>query len=241
MPWDFIAILVVLGVIVPWRGAVRARVLLKQPTIAPQERRMIYVFTMAFQWVTTVVVAWRAWARGLRLEGLGLAVPDPALVLAVAFVLCLVVGVAQLFGLRHMARLPPDRQGLLGEITRKLLPQSSGETLLFAGLAATAAICEEFLYRGFALRILADSVGGSEAFGALASSAFFAFAHLYQGRRGMVTTFAAGLVFAASRIGTASIVPGIAGHFVTDVLAGIAGPRLLGRGERDEAVGSISK
>lgn len=241
MPWDFIVILVVLGVLVPWRGAVRARVLLRQPTIAPEERRMIYVSTMVFQWVTTLVVAWRAWARGLPSEALGVLVPDPALAFGVAVLLCVVLGIAQLLGLRRMARLPRNRQGLLGAITRKLLPQNSGETLLFVGLAATAGVCEEFLYRGFALEIFRESVGGSEVFGALASSALFAFAHLYQGRRGMATTFVAGLVFAASRIGTGSIVPGIAGHFATDLLAGIAGPRLLGKAERDEVVDAISR
>jgi len=56
MPWDFVAILFVLGVIVPWRGAVRIRELLRQPALSTVERIALYASTIAFQWLAVAVV-----------------------------------------------------------------------------------------------------------------------------------------------------------------------------------------
>lgn len=226
MPWDFALIFVVLGVLVPWRGAVRVRKLLQRPALSSADRMRLYVSTIVVQWVASAFVLWRAFARRIDAAALGLALPEPGLTVAVAFVLCLALAAAQLLSLRRMARLPVERQGFVGQLARKLLPQNPRETAVFTALAATVALCEEFLYRGFVFAVM-ESVAGSAAFAAFASSLFFAAAHLYQGRRGVVTTFAAGLLFAAARILTGSLLASVAAHFVADALAGRAASRFL--------------
>ncbi len=72
MPWDFVLILAVLGVFVPWRGAVRVRQLLARPQLTSADRIKLYVSTIAFQWLAAATVFWRSAERGLSRADLGL-------------------------------------------------------------------------------------------------------------------------------------------------------------------------
>ena len=67
------------------------------------------------------------------------------------------------------------------------------------------------------------------ALAAIVSSAWFSFAHLYQGRRGVITTFVVGLIFAIVRIWTGSLIPVITAHIAIDLVAGILAPKFLRR------------
>jgi membrane protease YdiL (CAAX protease family) len=231
MPWDFALVFVVLGVGVPWRGQQRVRELLSKPTMESRERQAIFLSTILVQWPAALVVLWRCRARGVTWEQLGFALPDPELALAVAFLLSLLLVLVQIGGLRRLAALPHEKQGLLGEITRKLMPESAEERRLFLALVATVAVCEEFLYRGFALAVLNDALREFVFGGVVLSSALFAVAHIYQGRRGVATTFIVGIIFAGAREYTGSLAPSIAAHFAADWVAALAAPRLLKRAE----------
>ncbi|MGB6235307.1 MAG: CPBP family intramembrane glutamic endopeptidase, partial [Candidatus Acidiferrales bacterium] len=94
------------------------------------------------------------------------------------------------------------------------------------GLVFTVAVCEEFIYRGF-IEGLFQQMFSSVVLGALISASLFAIAHLYQGRRGILTTFVVGLVFSVVRIWTGSLWPSILIHFAVDFAAGLASSRLL--------------
>jgi len=84
--------------------------------------------------------------------------------------------------------------GPMQAIAERILPQSTIELLPFLALAITAGLCEEFLYRGFAMAVLGHL--GSPAWAAvLISSIFFGLAHLYQGRSGFFSTLVIGTVF----------------------------------------------
>jgi len=227
MPWDFALILMVLAVLVPWRGAVRMKQLLARPQLTTADRLALYASTIALQWAATGIAAWRCYAHGLSATRLGLALPEPQLTIATAAALALLLSANQFFSLRRLARLPPERHGFLHQMARRVMPQNLLERLAFLALVATVALCEEFLYRGFAFAVMQQAAAGSRAVGALGSSALFALAHLYQGRRGLTTTLAAGLAFSGTRILTASLVPSIAAHFLADLVAGLAAPRFL--------------
>ncbi len=86
------------------------------------------------------------------------------------------------------------------------------------------------MYRGFVFAVFSRAFADS-AFSAsiamAASSAGFAMAHLYQGRRGLITTFVVGLLFSAVRVWSGNIVPAIAGHIGVDLVAGLCAPRAL--------------
>jgi membrane protease YdiL (CAAX protease family) len=102
------------------------------------------------------------------------------------------------------------------------------ELLPYLALAITAGLCEEFLYRGFAMAALVH-VGLQAWAVVLLSSVLFGLAHSYQGRGGIVMTLLIGLILGTSRIAYDSLVPAIFWHSAVDVVAGTAGPRYLTR------------
>jgi membrane protease YdiL (CAAX protease family) len=65
----------------------------------------------------------------------------------------------------------------------------------------------------------------------------FSVAHLYQGRRGLISTFVLGLIFAASRLWVGNLVPAVAGHLAVDMMAGYLGPRYLKKNTQDQVSG----
>ncbi len=225
--WDFALILLALGVLVPWRGAVRMQKLLNRPPLSTPERLSVYASTIAWQCLAMGLVAWRSVARGVSTTHLALAVPDGALTALAAMGLALLLVANQLVAMRRLARIPSDRRGRLYKVLATVMPQNPPEIVVFVALAVTVALCEEFLYRGFVFAAIQDVAHGSLAAAALGSSALFALAHLYQGRRGLISTFLIGFAFALVRIWTGSMLPPIVAHFVLDLTAGLAGSRVL--------------
>jgi membrane protease YdiL (CAAX protease family) len=100
------------------------------------------------------------------------------------------------------------------------------ELIPFFALAVTAGLCEEFLYRGFAMAVL-SRMGLPVGVVILLSAIFFGLAHLYQGRAGFVSTSILGILFGISRAALGSLIPVMAWHAGVDLVAGIAGPRYL--------------
>lgn len=227
MPWDFALILIVLGVVVPWRGAVRIRDLLRQEQLSTAERIALYASTIAFQWVAVAVILWRTNGHRIALAALGVALPKFLLVALVTAALLLPLLANQIYALRRLARMPPKEQGVVGELARKLMPQNLVESLAFTALVVTVAVCEELIYRGFVFTAFYAAFGDSLAVGIIASSLMFSFAHLYQGPRGLFSTFVVGLLFASARAWTGSLAPCIVVHLCVDLVAGLAAPRIL--------------
>jgi membrane protease YdiL (CAAX protease family) len=107
---------------------------------------------------------------------------------------------------------------------RAIVPADLSQWILFVPLAASAGICEEFLYRGFALREL-SAMSGNVAYGALLSSVAFGIGHAYQGRPGVIGATMTGLLYAVVYLATGSLYPCMLGHFMQD----IAGAAVLSR------------
>ena len=189
----------------------------------------LYVSTAAFQWIGTAVIVWRAHARGISSADMGLAMPKPALTFAVTVGLTTLIAFNQLFSLKHLATQPPEAQGIMWHLARKVFPQSGLERAVFSGLVLTVAICEEVIYRGFAQRAFENWSGGMVAAGIVGSALLFGVAHLYQGRRGLVATSVVGLLFSAIRAVTGSLGAVMIAHFATDTMAGFLAPSRLGR------------
>ncbi len=226
MSWDIALIFFVLGVILPWRGRARLKKLLAMPRVGTMERLVLYASTIAFQWLAVAVVAWRAWARGYTAEELGLAIHDRTKILIASLVGAATIALLQWLNLRRMGRLPAKARGPLQAIAERILPQSTIELLPFLALAITAGLCEEFLYRGFAMAVFAR-LGSPPWIAVLLSSILFGLAHLYQGRGGFFTTLVIGTVFGTGRIAYDSLVPVIFWHSSVDLVAGVAGPPYL--------------
>ena len=226
MPWDFWLIFIVLGVLLPWRGRLRLQKLMAIPLMGRRERLSLYASTIAFQWLAAGVVAWRAWARGLTLDELGLLVHGRSRILIAAIVGAASLGTLQWLNLRRMGRSSGKAREFMQALAERILPQSAVELVPYFGLALTAGLCEEFLYRGFAMAALTRA--GLPVWGVvLLSSVLFGLAHLYQGRGGIVSTLIIGTVFGTARIAYDGLVPVMAWHFAVDAVAGVAGPKYL--------------
>ena len=226
MHWDYAAILLFLGAVAPVLGYFRVRRLMQIPSTTSMERLALYGSTIAMQWVLVGVIVWRTVAHHMRPQELGLAVQEPELAASAAVVLSLLVLANQIFSIRRLAANPREIKGMIADLALKVFPQNDVERLAFVALVVTVAICEELIYRGF-VQGLFQSVGGSVAAGIVGSAILFAAAHLYQGRKGLVSTFAVGLIFASVRWWTGSLLPSICAHFAADLVAGLYAPGRL--------------
>jgi membrane protease YdiL (CAAX protease family) len=226
MSWDIWLIFFVLGVILPWRGRARMKKLLELPSVSTMERLGLYASTIAFQWVAATLVAWRAWAHGYTAAQLGLNFHGRTRIIVASLVGAATIATLQWLNLRRMGKVPVASRGALQAIAERILPQSAVELLPYLALAITAGLCEEFLYRGFAMAALSRA-GLPVWTVVLLSSVLFGLAHVYQGRGGLVSTLVVGTVLGTGRIAYDSLVPVIFWHSAIDVVAGIAGPRYL--------------
>ena len=85
----------------------------------------------------------------------------------------------------------------------------------------SAGVCEEILYRGFAIHYFSGSLSATIPLGTagawLTVSLFFGLAHAYQGVAGIVRTTLAGLILGAITILTGGLLLPIVLHFVFDL------------------------
>jgi uncharacterized protein len=230
MPWDFWLIFVVLGVVIPWRGSVRLKRLLALPAIGTKDKIVLYGTTIAFQWILFGSVAWRAVARGLTAAELGLGhhITPESLLLSLAGAALL--GTFQWFNLRRLGHMTGRVPDFMRHLAERLFPNKPVELAPFCALAVTAGVCEEFLYRGFAMAALRHA--GIATWGVVViSSVLFGLAHTYQGKNGVVGTMLMGFLFGGARLAFQSLIPVMVWHAVVDIVAGIAGPKYLVHGK----------
>lgn len=226
MPWDFWLIFVILSVVIPWRGRLRLRELLARPAGGTKEKLVLYGSTIAFQWVLTGMVAWRAFARELSLTELGMARPFTLWMVVLTLVGAGLIGTFHWFNLRRVGGMSGPIPDFMRKLTERVLPTSAVEFGPYTALAITAGVCEEFLYRGFAMAALSRA-GLTEWVVVLVTSVLFGLAHTYQGRSGILGTAFMGVVFGMGRIWLESLMPVAVWHATVDIVAGIAAPKYL--------------
>ncbi|HEX9081563.1 MAG TPA: CPBP family intramembrane glutamic endopeptidase [Holophagaceae bacterium] len=108
----------------------------------------------------------------------------------------------------------------LGALER-LMPHTTREWGWFLGVALTAGVCEEFLFRGYFLWALQAHLGWWGA--AAASLPCFALAHAYQGGTGLWKTGLAGLGLTLLVALFRSLLPAMAVHALVDAGSGTLG------------------
>ena len=224
MHWDFALILLFLGIAVPVLGRRRVRQLMQMPNTTKMDRISLYASTLAFQWIAAGIIFWRTSVHQIRPAQLGLALPSPALAVSVTVLLSALILLNQMMGLRRLVAQPANAQGIVPQLALKLFPQDDVERLAFFALVATVALCEELIYRGFVQRVFQDWSAGSVIVAVIGSAVFFSFAHLYQGRRGLISTLTIGLLFSTIRAWTGTLLPCIVAHFVADITVGMLAP-----------------
>jgi len=148
----------------------------------------------------------------------------------------LLIGAAHWMNLRRMARSNHPAVERLRALGVRLFPRSAPELVIYIVLSLTAALCEEFIFRGFVIAALFRA-GLSGLAVVFLSSLMFGLAHLYQGKGGSVGTGILGTLFAVTRIAYHSLFPVVVWHAVVDIVAGIAGTRFFGANSGSSASG----
>ena len=212
----FVLILVVLVPIISFKNSS----LFKKNTIS---RFQVYLSSLFSQWVlglTTVCVA------SLRYENfsmIGLRNLPPSLFFRVTVVLAITIllTLAILFIFQFSGILKNEP-----EVVRQLLPETRKEKLaaIFL-LSPSAGICEEFIYRGYLLKVFLE-VFHSDVFAWLLSSIVFGLAHSYQGYLGILRASLLGFFLAFPVLHYESLYPSMLVHFGIDALTlAWVGPR----------------
>jgi membrane protease YdiL (CAAX protease family) len=196
-----------------------------------QERRVKharYSRTMVILWAITALALYALRLYGLGLADVGVRAPNEPW----EYCAGLIVPALFVFVSGGRQNVSPDYLRKVGRV----IPIDASDWIWFVPLSATAGLCEEFLYRGYALTQI-GALTGSLAAGVLLSSAAFGLAHVYQGRMGVVGTTITGALYAAVFLLTGSIVPCMIGHFVQDIFGGLALSRRLRETHVETAVG----
>ena len=107
-----------------------------------------------------------------------------------------------------------------------LMPRTPAERRGFVLLSLAAAVCEEYVFRGFGLRVLAAWTGNPWT-AAAAVAVAFGLAHGYQRAAGVARAALLGGVLAVPVVLTGSLFPAIVAHFWINVILGLGGWRWL--------------
>jgi membrane protease YdiL (CAAX protease family) len=210
----------------------------------PGARRSFYVRLLILEWGLSLLalVVWLS-APGVDAGQVGLRWPQqwPGPVTGLVVLLVLLFVVVSTRALRSGALLevaePVRRAGEgrhaepAAHATLALLPRTAGERRLFTVVGVTAGVCEEWLYRGFFLAVVAAVAGGLQT-GVLVVLAAVAFglAHAYQGLTGILTTGLLGGVMAALYLQTGSLLLPVLLHAAIDLRFLLVPSRVLPAG-----------
>jgi membrane protease YdiL (CAAX protease family) len=196
----------------------------------PVARRALYRRLLVLEWGLALIalVVWLS-APGVTAGDVGLSWPQrwPGVLTTVACLLLLALVVFSTLSLRSGALSGPPVAARPGEArhaeppgssTVALLPRTPQERRLFAVVGVTAGVCEEWLYRGFFLALVAAVAPGLPGpVLVLVAALAFGLAHAYQGVAGVLTTGVLGGVLAAVYLSSGSLLLPVLLHAVIDL------------------------
>jgi membrane protease YdiL (CAAX protease family) len=175
-------------------------------------RTELYVSSVVSIWILAGLTIAASWASGFTVRLLGLVTHAPVR-LALVAALTTAIGLGAMIGGR-LLQLPETA------LLKFLLPRTGRERLVFLGVALSAGIAEELVFRGFlipALNAATDSLWLSVAL----SSCAFGLIHSYQGASGALRATFLGLLLALPFVTTGSVLPGMAAHTALDIVGGL--------------------
>jgi len=185
----------------------------------PDARPRFYERAVLFQWGLTLLLAviWVATGRGLGEVGL---IPRFGFWAIFFGALAIAATVGFVWRVRRATNDPEQLRGVREQLdTLEIVaPHTDRELTRFGWLSITAGICEEFIYRGILMGLLASSLGIWPAI--LISSVVFGIGHSYQGPVGVLRTGLVGLVMAIVVALTGSLFIAMAAHAAIDLSQG---------------------
>jgi membrane protease YdiL (CAAX protease family) len=176
------------------------------------------------QWATALVllVVWFALGRDATSIGF---VPRLGLHVWAGYVLTAVICATLIFQAVTVVRDPKSLATVRGKLASLsfLLPRTPRERRAFDAVSVTAGICEEILYRGFAVVYLMAAFGAPFWVAGLLSSLVFGVAHAYQGVAGASRSALVGLMLFLLYALTGSLWGPMLVHAVLDITSGRIG------------------
>jgi membrane protease YdiL (CAAX protease family) len=193
-----------------------------------------YWRTLAEQWTlaAAALALWTIPGRPPAAIGLGLGRPWG---LAAGIALAIALGVLLALQRRAIARRPE----LLATVRRQLgsgtslVPHTAPEARLWVALSITAGVCEEILFRGYLIAVLAGwmrpafGAGIATALAYVGALVLFGFAHIYLGRTGAIRAGLAGAAVAGLYALTGSLWISMLVHAAVDLHSGRLGYEAL--------------
>jgi len=210
----------------------------RRPGIGSVPRSALYLSATLSQWLLGIAGAGMVVATLPDLGSVGFRPIGYAPFLGWTLLVTLVVSalLAVLLLLERRGWWPEE-----SELVHLLLPETRREKVwCVLVLSPTAALCEEFLYRGYLLFQVTHWTH-SAGWGSAVSSAAFGLAHTYQGVSGMLRAGLLGALLAYPVVRAGTIYPSIVSHFLIDAFALVwLGPKLLRPKPEPDALGARS-
>jgi membrane protease YdiL (CAAX protease family) len=215
-----VAVLVMLVIVLPWltlRELARFRRL--DPAEVSAARLHSYRQTIMHEWILMLVLLGGWLLLGRSVTSLG-----PSLTIGGWQWVAVAVSVLATAGFAVMTWRTTSRESDLREVRAQLgdlelySPHTRQELRLFGWVSVTAGVCEEIIYRGVLMSMLAGLMGLWPA--VVVSSVIFGLAHAYQGAMGIVRTGLVGVVMALVVVFTGSLPLAMAIHAVIDLVQG---------------------
>jgi hypothetical protein len=180
----------------------------------------IYAWNILALWSLSAACVWIARMNQLALSDLGEQTGNPFRTLVVCAIVAalflLLIGIQK----AQKKKVSPERLEKALEGVNRLMPKNSTERWVWVGASISAGVCEEFLYRGWLLSLLAAALR-STWLGLLISSILFGFAHAYQGRKAIFGAGVGGVIFGVVFVLSGSLIPGQLLHTAIDLNSGL--------------------
>lgn len=173
-------------------------------------------------WASVTVLHWASVAlvvlfvrrAGASLADLGWVTPPRRTV--VMLIVLTMIGVGLVF-----LRAKDPRPVAPATVATVMLPATTGQRAFWIAMCLTAALCEEFVYRGFGIRVL--QARGVRTWLALPmASTSFVFVHGLAGVFAFPIYFTIGLLFCGLFVWRRTLAPGICMHALLDLMAILA-------------------
>lgn len=197
----------------------------------------IYIETIVMQWLLVLFVWWGLRMRGRRMrdliggrwDTLEAALTDVGIAIGFFFANMLIRAMIAAVILLVKPNVKAMSMEGMKHVAQVIGPKSVWELVLFMGVAVTAGICEEIMFRGYLQQQLMQWTR-STAMGVVLSALLFALGHLYQGAFLATQVGLLGLMLGILAAWRKSLRPGMIAHGAQDVISGLL-TRLLFSGK----------
>lgn len=185
----------------------------------PGARLAYYGRAIRWEWGFTAVLVAFWLGMGRSFAELGLGAPESWRFWA-GLTAALALSALLFWQGRGLDQRPKDQESVRRQLegALELMPETRRELTRFSWLSITAGVCEEIVYRGFLIWLLAALVGPVTA--VIGSSLIFGAGHLYLGVRGALRATILGLILALLFVFTGSLWAPILLHAAMDLASG---------------------